>query len=272
MREAIKYIKKKIEKSPSIGIVLGSGLNTVSSSIENKVVIPYSEIPTFKNTSVEGHAGELIIGNTPGSENLVVLANGRFHLYEGLAYNNTYMIIDLFSFLGCKAVIITNSSGCLEPNWKPGDLMIIDSHIDMTFRKSSYLIDRKSGHLYYNSYLSKLAESQMQHNNISYHFGTYGWTLGPTYETISEIQMMKKNDIQAVGMSTIPEIERAHQLKIPLLSIACLTNYAVGISKYPLTHEEVVFEASKAGNKFSDLLISIIKEMDLSQVHYSIEF
>ena len=259
MQEAIKHIKQYIEKSPSIGIVLGSGLNKISNSIENKIIIPYSEIPSFQCTSVEGHPGELIIGTMHRSEKLVVFANGRFHLYEGLHYDDTSMIINLFSLLGCKAVIITNSSGCLEEKWKPGDLMITDSHIDMTFRESSYIKQKKYGHSYYNSYLLKLAESQMKNNKIVYHFGTYGWTLGPTYETISEIQMMKKQNIHAVGMSTVPEIERAHQLNIPLLSIACLTNYAVGISKNPLTHEEVVCEAERAGEKFSDLIVSIIK-------------
>ena len=263
-----KYLKEQIDgKSPSIGVVLGSGLNCISNALNNKVVIPYSEIPSFQNTSVKGHPGEFIVGDITNSEKSVIFANGRFHLYEGLAYNNTYMIIDIFKEIGCQAVIITNSSGCLDDSWAPGDLMIIDSHIDFTFRGSSEVEDKKSGNAYYNAYLTNLAESEMINNNIAYHFGTYGWTMGPTYETESEIKMMRNHHIKAVGMSTVPEINRAHELKLPLLAIACLTNYAVGISKNPLTHEEVVQEAEKAANKFSDVILSIIKKIRLPAIN-----
>ena len=116
-------------------------------------------------------------------------------------------------------------------------------------------------------YLTDLAEKEMIKNNISYHFGTYGWTLGPTYETKNEIEFMRNHGVKAVGMSTIPEIERAHKLDLPLLAIACFTNYAVGISQYPLTHEEVIREARKVGIRFSGVVLSIIEEIQLEAVN-----
>lgn len=267
--DSIKYIKKQInDQSPCIGVVLGSGLCRISDFINNRVVIPYSDIPSFYNTSVDGHPGEFIIGDIGDSSHLVIFANGRFHLYEGLTYDNTYLLIDIVKNMGCKAVIITNSSGCLDPSWSPGDLMIVNSHIDMTFRESVHISKKKEGHTYYNMYLSNLAEKQMINNNITYHRGTYGWTLGPTYETASEIDLMKCVGIKAVGMSTVPEIERAHELGLPLLAIACLTNYAVGISPHPLTHDEVIKEAEKVGTKFSEVVLSIIEKIDLEAINF----
>lgn len=269
IKNYIKYINSKINGDPpSIGVVVGSGLHCISNELSHKVIIPYSEIPSFQKTSVEGHPGEFIIGKVPNTDNRVIFANGRFHLYEGLAYESTYMIIDIFKELGCQVVIITNSSGCLDESWSPGDLMIIDSHIDCTFRNKSEADEKKGGGAYYNTYLINLAEGEMISNNISYHFGTYGWTMGPTYETKSEIRMMKNLNIKAVGMSTVPEIKRAYDLQLPLLAIACLTNYAVGISKNPLTHEEVVNEAEKAANKFSNIILSIVKKLRLNELNF----
>ena len=167
---SISYIKNQInDKSPTIGIVLGSGLQGITDTIKNKVVIPYNNIPSFHATSVEGHPGEFIIGNVGASNNQVIVANGRFHLYEGLSYDKTYLIIDIFKEIGCQVVIITNSSGCLDESWSPGDLMIINSHIDFTFRNSTDVDKKKRGQSYYNMYLTDLAEKEMIKNNISYH-------------------------------------------------------------------------------------------------------
>ena len=188
----------------------------------------------------------------------VIFANGRFHYYEGLEYKNVHILIDIFNKLGCEKIITTNSSGCLIPSWSPGDIMIIDSHIDMTFRDGPDVINKKIGDEYYNPKLMSLAIDCMNEMNMPIRKGTYGWTLGPTYETPAEVQFLQKHGISAVGMSTVPEIERAHELKIDLLSLACLTNYAVGISQQPLTHEEVVEQANKSGQTFTKLLNQIL--------------
>jgi purine-nucleoside phosphorylase len=139
--------------------------------------------------------------------------------------------------------------------------MVIDSHIDMTFRDSVDAIDRKCGDAYYDTNLYSMAMETMKDMNIPLRTGTYGWTLGPTYETSAEIKLMQSLDIQAVGMSTVPEIERAHELGMKLLGIACLTNYAVGISKTPLTHNEVVNQAKKSSEQFSELILHILNKI-----------
>ena len=256
---AVDCLKSHIKTPPKVGIVLGSGLQRLSALLDDVKIIKYSDIPSFIDTSVDGHAGEFIIGKVNGLD--VICANGRFHYYEGLTYDKVHIIIDIFDKIGCEYVITTNSSGCLESSWTPGDLMLIDSHIDMTFRDAIDVIDRKYGDEYYNTKLYQIAIEAMQEMNLPLRTGTYGWTLGPTYETPAEIELMQGLDIQAVGMSTVPEIERAHELGMKLIGIACLTNYAVGISPNPLTHDEVVEQANKSGEQFSKLILNILKRI-----------
>lgn len=262
MNDIINYIKNHIKNQPTIGIVLGSGLETLSRYIKNRIVIKYSNIPSFIDTSVDGHAGEFILGEIGLNNINVICANGRFHYYEGLSYDKTHILIDIFHQLGCQSVITTNSSGCLDASWTPGDLMVIDSHVDMTFRDTIDKIIKKSGDQYYDNNLKQLALDCMDEMNLPERIGTYSWTLGPTYETPAEIDFMKSLDIKAAGMSTIPEIERAHDLGLKLLGISCLTNYAVGISKTPLTHDEVVTQAKKSGELFSKLILNILQKID----------
>jgi len=260
MNQAINYIKQNAAYAPTIGVVLGSGLHGLASSLVDTQIIKYSDIPGFINTSVKGHAGEFILGRVEENNLPVIFANGRFHYYEGLDYNKVHILVDVFNNLGCKSIITTNSSGCLEPSWVPGDLMIIDSHIDMTFRGSAQIPDKKTGDEYYSAELEGIAKKCMNTLDLPIRKGTYGWTLGPTYETPAEIKLMQSINISAVGMSTVPEIERAHELNMNLLGVACLTNYAVGISENLLTHEEVVSQANKTSKIFSELILQILKE------------
>ena len=264
MNDIINYIKNKLDTAPTVGVVLGSGLDKLCAELENKQTISYSDIPSFINTTIDGHKGEFVIGNLPGTRLNLMFANGRFHYYEGLEYKMTHIIIDILHQMGCTHIITTNSSGCLEPSWSPGDLMIIDSHVDATFRDSPDTPVKKLGDDYYNPSLIKIAESCMEELGVSPRSGTYGWTLGPTYETSAEIKMLKEWGVSAVGMSTVPEIQRAHELGLNLLSLACLTNYAVGISKTPLSHHEVVTKAQESSLIFSKLVVSILKKIDLS--------
>ena len=258
----INYIKNIINDSPVVGVVLGSGLDKLINSLENIIRISYKDIPSFIETTIEGHAGEFVYGTVKGTSLPVIFANGRFHYYEGLDYSSVHIIIDIFNELGCKNVITTNSSGCLVPEWSPGEIMIIDSHIDMTFREGPGQIHKKGGDSYYNPSMMRLAENCMNQIGIPCRKGTYGWTLGPTYETPAEVRFLQENGISAVGMSTVPEIERSNELKLRLLSLACLTNYAVGISSHPLTHEEVVEQANKSGALFTELLSKILVQIN----------
>jgi len=255
-------INKMGFKHPSVGVVLGSGLSDLASELENKKIIKYDSIPSFPVPTIDGHPGEFVFGKIRRTNINVVFANGRFHYYEGLPYKDVHLIVDIFSELGCKYIITTNSSGCLEQLWNPGDIMIINSHIDATYRKTISTPITKEGNKYYNKNLISIAKNTMKELGMKIRLGKYAWTLGPTYETASEIELLKTLQVKAVGMSTVPEIERAHKLNLKVLSLACLTNYAVGITKNPLSHTEVIEQANKTSIIFRKLILEILKKLN----------
>tara|TARA_Y100000768_G_scaffold219083_1_gene165168 strand:- start:10540 stop:11325 length:786 start_codon:yes stop_codon:yes gene_type:complete len=258
MKNVIQYIKEQSNINPKIGIVLGSGLDMFCNRLENKTNISYNEIPGFRKTSIKGHKGEFVIGDIHGHS--IICANGRFHYYEGHEYSEVAIIIDLFKEIGCTHVIMTNSSGCVEDKWEVGDLMLINGHLDYSFISSSEnpeLIQDNRYDLDLINQVEKLASL----NNITLRKGVYAWTTGPTYETPSEILDIKKIGGHAVGMSGLPEIERIHELNMKMIGLCCLTNYASGISKSELTHDEVVDTAKNYQKNFLNLLDTIIEKL-----------
>ena len=263
MIEIIKSIKSQIKSRPNVGIILGSGLSQLCTQLENKIVIKYTDIPSFMNTTVDGHKGEFIIGNLSGSNQTLMFANGRFHYYEGIDYEKTHIIIDIFHKIGCKYIITTNSSGCLQPSWSPGDLMIINSHIDATFRTTPSTPVKLYGDDYYNPKLIDIALEVMDKLNIKPRLGTYGWTLGPTYETPAEVKMLKELGVSAVGMSTVPEVLVANHCGLPVIGISVITNLAAGMNKTKLSHQETLENASLAENNVLNLIKQFIQEVQL---------
>jgi len=261
MKKVIQYIESKCYIKPNIGIVLGSGLNQFCNTLKSTVKIPYYKIPNFRKTSVKGHKGEFIIGKSHDQN--IICANGRFHFYEGFQYNQVAIIIDIFKSLGCKLIIMTNSSGAVIKEWNIGDLMLIKGHIDYSFRGSSnnpkIIQDNR-----YDPFILNQVTNIAKKIDINLREGNYTWTTGPTYETPSEIQDIKILGGHAVGMSGLPEIERIHDLKMKMIGLCCLTNYASGISSTKLTHKEVVCQAQNYQNNFTTLLNSIIKLISLS--------
>ena len=258
MKQAIQYIRKHSNINPKIGIVLGSGLDMFCDKLINKTHISYNDMPGFRKTSIKGHKGEFVIGNIHSHS--IICANGRFHYYEGHEYSDVAIIIDLFKEIGCTHVIMTNSSGCVEGSWEVGDLMLINGHLDYSFMSSSEnpkVVQDSRYDLDLLNQIEKLAKL----NNITLRKGIYTWTTGPTYETPSEILDIKKIGGHAVGMSGLPEIERIHELKMKMIGWCCLTNYASGISKSELTHDEVVDTAKNYQQNFLNLLDAIIKNL-----------
>tara|TARA_Y100000741_G_scaffold334316_1_gene291464 strand:- start:121 stop:906 length:786 start_codon:yes stop_codon:yes gene_type:complete len=261
MKQAIQYIKNQTKINPKIGIVLGSGLDMFCNRLTNKNIISYNDIPGFRKTSIKGHKGEFAIGKLYNHS--IICANGRFHYYEGHKYSDVAIIIDLFKEIGCTHVIMTNSSGCAEESWEVGDLMLINGHIDYSFISSNEdpkIIQDNRYDLNLLNEVEKLAELK----NITLRKGVYTWTTGPTYETPSEILDIKNIGGHAVGMSGLPEIERIHELNMKMIGLCCLTNYASGISKSELTHDEVVDTAKNYQENFLNLLDTIIENLSFN--------
>ena len=248
----ISQIKSKININPTIGLVLGSGLGDFVDSIQNKEVIFYNEIKGYPLSTVKGHNGMFVLGTVKNKK--IICAQGRFHLYEGYDRNTTELPIDIFKKLGCNTSIITNAAGCMNEKWELGKFMFINKCIDFTFLEKKCLsinddlINTKVKNIYYDL-----------KNRYSIYKGTYSWVTGPTYETPSEIEIIKKMGGDVIGMSTLPELVKAYDYGMNVIGISCLSNYASGISNEKLTHNDVLNVVSKSNKNFSNLLYDIIK-------------
>lgn len=266
IREAAKFIEDKGVVRPQIGLILGSGLGVLAEEIENPVSIPYEEIPHFPVSTVEGHAGELILGNLEGKS--VVVMSGRLHLYEGHEAQKVAFPIRVMKELGIESMIVTNAAGGVNETFEPGDLMVIKDHVNLMFRNP--LIgpnDNDWGPRFpdmseaYDSKLRQLAHQVAKEQGFQLCEGVYCAVLGPSYETPAEIRMIRKLGGDAVGMSTVPEVIVARHAKIRVLGISCISNMAAGILPQPLSHEEVMETANQVKDKFIKLVKGIIRSM-----------
>ena len=255
MTKSAEYIKNIINNSVDIAIVTGSGLSDIKNILEDKIIIFYSDVPNYFNTTVKGHDGQFIFGTY--NNHKVLIAVGRFHFYEGLSLQEVGLPIQIFHELDCTKIILTNSSGCLVSTWFLGDIMALDGHYDFTFSLGVENPELISGNEYYSNELINLTKEL----NPNLRIGKYGWVLGPAYETKSEIENMKNHGVHAVGMSTVPEVLIAHDLGIEILVLALMSNYAVGLSNEPLSHEIVLNNSIKYNKNFKLLLISILNNI-----------
>ena len=257
--EATRSIQSSLSFNGETAIILGSGLGHICESLKNKNTLSYKKIPHYPISTVEGHAGELVSGNLGGQN--VLISNGRFHLYEGFSESDIIFPFKVFKNLGIKNVITTNSSGSLNRRFPPGTLMAIDEHIDCSFQRNYEDPKKVNGNQYHSEYLLELAKKVSKSLNIKLEKGTYCWTLGPMYETPAEISYFKTLGGNAVGMSGVPEIKICNKLKLKMLTISNLTNYAAGISNQILTHEDVIFNANSNKESLTQLLFGIVKRI-----------
>ncbi|MEG0137074.1 purine-nucleoside phosphorylase [Cetobacterium sp.] len=264
--ETTQYLENRVTNRPKIAIILGSGLGGLVDYVENKVVIPYKEIPNFPVSTVAGHAGELVFGTINGVEVLVM--KGRFHYYEGYNMKQVTYPQYVFKQFGIETMIVSNAAGGANKTFKPGTLMIINDHIN--FFGTSPLIgsnDERFGPRFpdmsetYNKGLIEKAKEVAGKLDIEYREGVYLGSSGPAYETAAEVTMMMRMGADAVGMSTVPESIVANYLGIKILGISCITNMATGIATKPHSHEEVVEIANQTGEKFCKWIAETVKEL-----------
>ncbi|MDF2946938.1 MAG: purine-nucleoside phosphorylase [Bacillales bacterium] len=266
MKKSAEYIRNKINNNPRVGLILGSGLGVLAEEVKNSVVIPYSEIPGFPVSTVEGHAGQLVIGDLEGIE--VIVMQGRFHFYEGYEMDRVTYPVRVMKLLGIENIIITNAAGGINTSFEPGDLMIITDHINMV--GTSPLIGKNFNEFgtrfpdmsnAYNKEFINLAERVAVNLNIKIKKGVYIGNTGPNYETPAEIRMGRVLGGDAVGMSTVPEVIVANHSGMKVLGISCISNMAAGILDQPLTHDEVMETTEKVKSNFLKLVKNIVQEM-----------
>lgn len=267
VRESAEYIKTQMQEAPTIGVVLGSGLGSLVDIMEDKVVIPYQDIPNFPRSTVAGHAGNLVIGKIGGEVALAM--QGRFHFYEGFQMKEVTYPIYVMKMLGIENLIVTNACGGINRSFVPGDLMILTDYINMLGNNS--LIgenDERLGVRFpdmseaYSQELIRRAEKIAGDLGISYKKGVYAIFSGPCYETAAEIRAYERLGADAIGMSTVPETIAANYLGMKVLGIACITNMATGIAKEKHTHEEVVKIANESSAKLCAWVKKIITDWE----------
>lgn len=266
MNKSIDYIKGKIKNQPEIGIVLGSGLGDFADAIEDKIEIPYTEIPGFPVSTVKGHDGKLIFGKINSKE--VCVMKGRIHYYEGYDIKEVVYPIEVLAGLGIKTLILTNAAGGVNTDFEPADLMIINDHINLMGKNP--LIgpnDEDLGPRFpdmtdlYNKDLIEVAEKSAKKLGIDIQEGVYMYFTGPSYETAAEVRMARILGADAVGMSTVPEAIVARHRGLKILGISTITNMSTGILDTPLDHTEVVEVGQEVAGKFKELLKEIIEEI-----------
>jgi purine-nucleoside phosphorylase len=267
IRSATEYIHSRIGGLQlEIGLILGSGMGLLAEEVENPVHIHYGEIPGFPVSTVEGHAGRLVIGRLSGRNVLVM--QGRFHYYEGYPIRALAMPVWMMKLLGIKMLMMTNAAGGVRAAFKEGDLMLITDHINMFFNNP--MIGPNLPELgprfpdtsrAYSERLIGVAENVASSQGIDLQQGVYLCNTGPSYETPAEVRMARSLGADAVGMSTVPEVHAACHCGIEVLGISFISNLAAGISQKALSHAEVVETMESIKDKFINLVRGVVQEM-----------
>lgn len=259
-------LKNRISQIPDIAIILGSGLGEFAEDIEDKIVIPYSQIPNFPVSTVKGHKGNLIFGKI--NERFILAFQGRFHLYEGYSISEVVFGVRVAGLLGVKNLIVTNAAGGISQFLKPGDLMVIKDHINLSGENPAIGSDAKEfGERFFDMTYAydrdtiEKAKDVYKKNRVDYKEGVYAFLKGPSYETPAEIKMLKILGADAVGMSTVPEVIAARQMNMKVFGISCITNMAAGILEKQLSHEEVIEVSNTVADKFSRIIKDIVEIM-----------
>ena len=266
-KESAGFIKNALNGfTPSVLMILGSGLGILADEVKNPIIIPYGEIPHFRTSTAPGHAGRFVCGELAGKP--VMVMQGRIHVYEGYSAEEAAYPVRVAKLLGAETLIVTNASGGVNLNYKVGDLVALNDFIKLSghnplvgknipefgprFKDMSHVFDR--------DYL-KLINEIAGEEGITLREGVYFYATGPQYETPAEIRAFRILGADVVGMSTVHECIAAAHAGMKILGISLVTNMAAGVLDKPLSEEEVLEEGAKAGKRFSRLLINFLKRI-----------
>ena len=269
INEAASYVKSRLGGMvPLAGIILGSGLGNLAEEIEEKIVIPYAEIPNFSKSTAVGHKGNLIAGLLSGK--FVVAMQGRFHYYEGYPMEQVTLPVRVMKLLGIRYLFVSNAAGGVNFNYRRGDLMIIKDHINLL---PNPLIGKNMDEFGprfpdmtrpYDPELIRKMEVIASECNMKLHEGVYLAGTGPTYETPAEYKLYRLMGADAVGMSTIPEVIVARHCGIPVFGMSVITNEAHDdyAEDYVNDGDDVVKEANAAAERMGILFKKLVGELE----------
>ena len=267
VQEAAAYIKEKLGgRAPEIAITLGSGLGDLADHLVDAVQIPYGEIPHFPVSTVAGHKGQFVVGKLEGRE--VLCMQGRFHYYEGYDLKQVTLPVRVMKLLGISTLIVTNAAGGINTGFRPGNLMLIEDHLNLTGENPliGENLEVFGGRFFdmtvaYDAEYRALAEQLAAELNIPLQKGVYAWLTGPNYETPAEIRYLRAIGADAVGMSTVPEVLVARHSGLRVCGISCITNLAAGMGDGLLSHEEVKETADRVKVDFIRLVTALTGRM-----------
>jgi purine-nucleoside phosphorylase len=261
---ALAWVRGRTDLVPEAGIVLGSGLAALADELEQAAVIPYAEIPGFPISKVPGHPGRLVVGELPVNGRKVVVAamQGRAHAYEGWKADDVVFGARVLCALKVKLLLVTNAAGGVNPSLVPGDLVRITDHLNLSGLNP--LVGENDDRLgprfpdmsqAYDPQLAALLDEAAAATGISLRGGVYACMMGPSYETPAEIRMLRALGADVVGMSTVPEVIAARHMGVAVAGISIVTNLAAGLSRKPLSHEEV----AATGERVKDRLAALVR-------------
>ena len=263
VEHAARIIRARMTIEPRVALVLGSGLGSLADEFQEPVRIPYAEIPGFVTSTAEGHVGQLVIGKL---ENVPLVAmQGRVHYYEGYSLEEVTFPVRAFHCLGIKTLILTNAAGGINVQLTQGALMVISDHLNlMGANPLRGPNDERFGPRFpdmsavYSPDLQELVVAEAREMGVEVRRGVYAALSGPSYETPSEIHLLRNYGADAVGMSTVPEAIVARHMGLEVLGISCITNMAAGIGDEPINHEEVMATGVRVRETFTRLLRRVV--------------
>jgi purine-nucleoside phosphorylase len=262
IKAAAAIRKRAATQQPKVGIILGSGLGGLSKSIADAVRIPFADIPGFPNVTIAGHEGAVIVGSLGGRE--VVALSGRFHMYEGHPAALAAFPVRVFHALGALELFVSNAAGGISPRLAVGDLMLISDHLNL-MGANPLVGEAQEGEIRfpdmtdaYNPGLRWVLRTTAEKLGIPLREGIYAGLLGPSYETPSEVKMLRLLGADAVGMSTVPEVIVARALGMRVAGVSCITNAAAGVTGSALSHAEVLETTNRVSASFESLVTEFL--------------
>lgn len=267
--EIARFIRARIEYKPRVGVILGSGLGELARAVEGPIVIPYETLPDWPIATVIGHKGSLVIGKMEGQE--VVVMQGRVHYYEGYSMAQVTLPVRVFRRLGVENLVVTNAAGAINPDFVPGDLMLIKDHLNLIgmaglnplrganleelgprFPDMSQAYDRQ---------LCTLAREIAKEKGIVLQEGVYVCLSGPSFETPADLRFLRMVGADAVGMSTVPEVTVARHAGMRVLGISGISNKANLDGNTLTTHAEVLEAGKKIVPKLTKLIQAVLNRL-----------
>lgn len=269
IEQAADAIRARIDITPEVGIILGSGLGDFADSVESSVIIPTSQLPCWPQSTVHGHKGRLVIGKLEG-RNILVL-QGRTHYYEGYSMGEITLPVRVMKTLGCDKMIVTNAAGALNPDFEPGDLMLIKDHINLIGMGGANPLQGPNLDEFgvrfpdmsrpYDKELLDLAREACEEVEMSYQEGVYVSIAGPSFETPAEIRFLLGIGADAVGMSTVPEVITARHCGLRVLGVSGISNKANIDGDTITTHEEVLEAGRVLVPKLTALIQGVLRKL-----------